>query len=488
MMGFKHLTVRARQRAWLNGIAGVAAIASLGLAALGATAQNSAAAESGKGSSFQPATPSGAYLAARHAERRFALSEAATLYARALADDPDNAELLARTLYLMVIVGRIDAALPLARRVVAKQPQARLANLVLAVDAAKRKKYADAIRHLQPQPKRGANQVLMPLMQAWLEYGAGNRDKALRTVREVEQVTGFANYYYLHSGLMLEMAGRTKAAEARYKQALADEARVGLRMIDAIGVFYERSGRNAEAAALYQKYLKRSPDALGLQLALKRARAGGKPAPFADSPGEGVAEALFDVASVVQRGRRRRQSLIYSRLALHLKSDFGPAIVLIAAVFEDRGQREEAVRLYQSVPKSSPLSWSARLAAAQALNRIDRSDEAVRILEAMARERPERFDVLVALGDLYRGKERFAQSVKAYDRAFARIPKIERRHWGLLYARGIALERSKQWKRAEKDFLKALEFVPDQPFVLNYLGYSWVEQGKNLDRARKMIE
>jgi len=146
------------------------------------------------------------------------------------------------------------------------------------------------------------------------------------------------------------------------------------------------------------------------------------------------------------------------------------------------------VRLYQSVPRRSPLSWSARLAAAQALNRSDRSAEAARILEAMAGEKPKRFDALVALGDLYRGKERFALSVKAYDRAFARIPKVERRHWGLLYARGIALERSKHWARAEKDFLKALEFVPDQPFVLNYLGYSWVEQGKNLDRARQMIE
>ncbi|HUT51274.1 MAG TPA: tetratricopeptide repeat protein [Alphaproteobacteria bacterium] len=488
MTGLKHLTAPVRPRGWIGGIAGVAAIASLGLAALGATAQNPAAAESGKSSSFQPETPSGAYLAGRHAEGRFALSEAATLYARALADDPDNAELLARTLYLMVTVGRIDAALPLARRVIAKQPQARLANLVLAVDAAKRKRYADALGHLQPQPKRGANQVLIPLMQAWLEYGAGNRDKALRTLREVEKVAGFANYYYLHSGLMLEMAGRAKAAEASYKQALADEARIGLRMIEAIGVFYERTGRPAEAAALYQKYQKRTPDTLGLQLALERARRGGKAAPFLATPGEGVAEALFDVASAVRRGRRRRQSLIYSRLALHLKPDFGPAMVLIAAVLDERGQRAAAVRLYQAVPRRSPLSWSARLAAAQALNRIDRGAEAARILQAMAGERPKRFDALVALGDLHRGKERFAQSVKAYDRAFARIPKIERRHWGLLYARGIALERSKQWLRAEKDFLKALEFEPNQPFVLNYLGYSWVEQGKNLDRARQMIE
>lgn len=447
-----------------------------------------AVAESPKDGAFLPETPSGAYLAARHAERLFALSEAATLYARVLADDPDNEQLLAHTLYLMVADGRIDAALPLARRIVAKRPQARLANLVLAVDAAKRKKYAEAMGHLGPQPKRGANQVLIPLMQAWLEYGAGNRDQALRTVRAVEQVSGFANFYYLHSGLMLELAGQRNEAEERYKKAFVDEARVGLRMVEAVGIFYERGGRTAEAVALYQKYLKRSPDAVGLQTALARAQAGEKTAAFVVSPGDGLAEALFDVSSAVGRGRRRRQALIYARLALHLKPDFGPAIVLIAAVLEERNQREAAVRLYRMVPERSPLFWSARLATAQALKNLDRTDEAARILQTMANDRPKRFDALVALGDLHRGKEQYEEAVKAYDRAFARIPKVERRHWGLLYARGIALERAKQWDRAEKDFLKALEFVPDQPFVLNYLGYSWVEQGKNLDRARKMIE
>lgn len=486
MTDLKHVTVAARRRRRLSGFASAAALAAIAFAA--PSAPGTAYAETSRVPSFQPETPSGAYLAARHAERLFALSEAATLYARALADDPNNDELLARTLYLMVADGRIDAALPLARRVVAKRPQARLANLVLAIEAAKRQKYADALKHLEPQPKRGANQVLIPLMQAWLEYGAGDRDKALRTVREVEQVKGFANYYYLHSGLMLEIAGRAKDAEARYKKAFVDEARVGLRMVEAVGIFYERAGRTAEAIALYQKYLKRSPDAVGLQSALIRAQSGGKAAAFVVSPGDGVAEALFDVASAVGRSRRRRQSLLYARLALHLKPDFGPAIVLIAAIFEDRNRLESAVRLYRSVPKRSPLSWSARLATAQALNRIDRSDEAVRILQAMASERPKRFDPLVALGDLHRGKERYKEAVEAYDQAFARIPKVERRHWGLLYARGIALERAKLWGRAEKDFLQALEFVPDQPFVLNYLGYSWVEQGKNLDRARKMIE
>lgn len=92
------------------------------------------------------------------------------------------------------------------------------------------------------------------------------------------------------------------------------------------------------------------------------------------------------------------------------------------------------------------------------------------------------------MGDLLRGKERFAEAVVAYDKAMARIGAVEPRHWALLYSRGIALERSKQWPRAEADFLKALELNPDQPYVLNYLGYSWVEHGIHLDKALTMIE
>jgi len=474
------------RRPW-RGLSGLLAAAGVALGVF-AAAVPPAAAQSGQDGSFRSRSLLGAYMAARHAERRFALSEAATLYARVLAEDPDNLALLGRTLYLMISVGRVDAALPLARRVVKKRPDARLANLVLAIEAARRKDYTVAEKHLKPQPKRGANQVLLPLLRSWLEYGAGRRDAALRMVREVERVPGFANYYHLHAGLMLELAKRDKAAGERYGAALSNEARVGLRMVQAVGVYYERSGRRDKAIALYVKYLKRSPNSLGMQLALARARAGGTPAPFVGSPAQGMAEALFNVSSAVQRGRRRRQALIYARLALHLRPKFAPALILIAGSMEQHNQRAVAVRLYRAVPERSPLSWSAQLAAAQALNRIDRAEEAVVILERMSKSRPKRYDALVALGDLHRGKERFADAAKAYDRAFARIPKLERHHWGILYARGIALERSKQWARAEKDFLTALNFVPNQPYVLNYLGYSWVEQGKNLDRARGMIE
>ncbi|MCK6454109.1 MAG: tetratricopeptide repeat protein, partial [Alphaproteobacteria bacterium] len=114
-------------------------------------------------------------------------------------------------------------------------------------------------------------------------------------------------------------------------------------------------------------------------------------------------------------------------------------------------------------------------------------DEAEKLLRAMGAEHPDRVEPLTQLGNLLRARERFADAVVAYDQAMARVGKVEERHWSMFYTRGIALERSKQWARAEADFLKALELQPNQPYVLNYLGYSWIDQGINLDRGMEMI-
>ena len=110
------------------------------------------------------------------------------------------------------------------------------------------------------------------------------------------------------------------------------------------------------------------------------------------------------------------------------------------------------------------------------------------MLRRMATERRERTDALTTLGDLFRREKRFPESVEAYDAAIDRIGTIGPQHWRLLFSRGIALERSKNWPRAEKDLLAAIELSPDEPYLLNYLGYSWVDQGIKLDDARRMIE
>ena len=126
--------------------------------------------------------------------------------------------------------------------------------------------------------------------------------------------------------------------------------------------------------------------------------------------------------------------------------------------------------------------------AAAGLADLDRQDEAVATLRRMADEQPERTDAISALGDVFRRDEQYAEAAAAYDIAVERIETVEYRHWRLFYVRGIAFERLGEWLKAEADFKRALELEPDQPLVLNYLGYSWVEQGRNLGEARTMIE
>ena len=249
----------------------------------------------------------------------------------------------------------------------------------------------------------------------------------------------------------------------------------------------ERAGRRDRALELYDSYAAEHSNLPVLAPTLARLRSGGAAAREIDSAAAGAAEALFDGAGALSRQDTRETGLVLGRLGLHLRPDFPVLQMLVANYLQSYDRLEEANSLYAAIDPASPLSRQARLSIALNLNQMDRFEEAVAELKAMAREYPEDAEPLIDLGDILRRREHFEEAVEAYDEAVARMGTLEPRHWRILYARGMALERAKMWARAEADFLQALKFEPDQPFVLNYLGYSWVEQGQNLDKAQAMI-
>jgi tetratricopeptide (TPR) repeat protein len=206
-----------------------------------------------------------------------------------------------------------------------------------------------------------------------------------------------------------------------------------------------------------------------------------------DSARDGAAEALFDAAGIVGRQNNREFALALGQLGLYLRPNFPSLQILVGDMLETSERFEQANKVYQSIDPKQPLALTARIGIARNLDRMERFEDAEAMLRKIVAEHPDDPDPLDELGDILRRREKFAEAVEAYDQAVARIGPLQPRHWRLLYARGIALERSKQWPRAEADFLQALTFEPDQPLVLNYLGYSWVEQGQNLDKAEAMI-
>ena len=216
--------------------------------------------------------------------------------------------------------------------------------------------------------------------------------------------------------------------------------------------------------------------------------AAGRPLdPIIRNAKDGAAEVLYGLGGAGSRQGDELAALIYLRLALYLRPDHALAAVTVADLYEQLKQSQSAIDAYEMVPDGSPMRASANIQAGLSLDALGRSDDAIKRLQDIVAANPKDIDALSALGSLQRSAKNFADAAQTYDKAIALLDKPDRSNWTLFYFRAICFERTKQWPKAEADFKKALELFPDQPLVLNYLGYSWVDQGVNLDEAFKML-
>lgn len=431
-------------------------------------------------------SPAGHYLAARQAQAQRDNSTAADLLAVTLANDPDNPELLNAEFLLLAGEGRLDEAAKLAERIDAVDPTSPTAGLVLAWRAIERGDFKSADAHLAKLPDEGVNHLMVPLLRAWVQLALGDPDRGLELLGTLEAISGMEPVAYLHRALIEDLAGRPAAADADFSKLLKAESGT-LRVVQLAGNFYQRQGRKDEAKALYDAFLAANPDSIALEPDLKTLASGQAPAPIVATPVDGLAESFFNMASLLLREQIADTAMVFERIALALKPDYPIAQTLLAEMLSSQGRTRDAVAAYRAIPLSSPFSWQGRIDEAQGLDELGETDAAIQLLQGMIKERPERYDAATALGNILRSHERFEEAAKAYDIAVSRLAKPTRRQWSLFYFRGIALERTKQWPRAEADFKKALELEPEQPYVMNYLAYSWIEMGQHLDEALQML-
>ncbi|MCP4327668.1 MAG: tetratricopeptide repeat protein [Alphaproteobacteria bacterium] len=433
-------------------------------------------------------TLTGSYLAAHHAEFLGDSAAAAEYLGRVLEADADNPDLRRRVFVHLVSSGRIEDALEVAEGIEGSGQTAALATITRAVSEALAGEYGEAERLLDSPMAGSFGQVIAPMLQAWVKQGAGDSEAAIGVLEELQKDEGFKLYGSFHAALVHDVAGNAEKAESSFAASMVEGETPSLRLIEAYVSFLARAGRIDDAEAILDQVAAENREAMPVAAARENLARGQRARPFVGSATDGLAEALFEVAAELRRENAPNVGLILARLAVYLRPDFDFGHVLIAEILDDQGRVESAIESYDRVHETSQLGWQVRVRRAELLSEIGRTDEAIAILESMAAERGDRPEPLMRMGHIMRGEERFDDAVIAYDRAAGRIATLEPHHWSLLYARGIALERSKDWVRAEEDFLRALEFNPDQPYVLNYLGYSWIDQGVNLERAREMIE
>lgn len=431
----------------------------------------------------------GDYLAGNFALDSGNIKEAASYFERALADDPDNLELRRQVFMLDLADARYTAALDEARSLKLQQADETNedAQLLLALEQIKLKTFDAVAGELDEVGAQGIVALAAPFVRAWSligQEGTTSLDAAIATLHEGESL-GPLNEF--HDAMLLARGERHDAALKKLEEIIPETGAAPVRVARAYVEILAREGRNEEALAFLKAQLEYGERPVLREAVIGMEGGGTSPGlPFDDEAG-GVADALLGIAEALQQERGSARAILYTRLALYLRPELAEAQLLIGDILAGQDNGKAAIEAYDSVSETSPLGYAANVRKAQVLHQQEQQEQAFGLLDNLAGVSPERTDALIELGNLLRRDELYERAEKAYSQAIERITAPQQEHWSLFYSRGIAYERTKRWREAEADFLFALELQPEQPFVLNYLGYSWVDQGENLDQAQDML-
>ncbi|WP_374570024.1 tetratricopeptide repeat protein [Phenylobacterium sp.] len=424
----------------------------------------------------------GLFLAGQAALNDGRNAQAADYFEQAAqAGDLDGGVVAERAFAAALMAGDVEKAAALAPTGDdASEGGRRLGLLTVAVEEMAEGKGKDARTLLDGDdigfPHRSAAALLAPWAAAMAGDTSGSLVRPnLKDDRLVEYIGELGQAY------LFERARRYDEAETDFK-ALAEGERTTEMAVLAYGGFLERRGRRKDAVALYDTALTADPHRSSILAARERAAAG-RTAPPAPTLREGAAQVMLAPAAAMLAAKQNQLGLAYLRLALRLDPRKAEAWVMVGDVMAGAGELEQARSAYEKVRPGSPEYVDARAKLAWAYQTSGDSESAIKV----AREAAEggAADARLNLADLLRADERYGE---AADILSGLIAEESEPDWRLLYARGVCYERVGRWPDAEADMQAALKLRPDEPELLNYLGYSWIDRGEHLKEALAMVE
>jgi tetratricopeptide (TPR) repeat protein len=432
-------------------------------------------------------SPSGSYLAARHAGGQGDVAAAASYYRAALRGDPRNNELLGRTFLAVLANGEVEEGVKLAERVLQVDKNESIARLILGVRAVKQKQYPVARRELAQSIRGPITDLAATLLSAWTMANPAEAKRAIDSIDKLAGADWYTIFKELHAALILDVAGQKKDAAKHFERAYKLDP-TALRVVQAYGSFLARQGNTAEALKVFATFDEALPRHPLIVEAVNDLKAGKKLPLMVDTPQAGAAEVLYGLGAALGRHGGEDLGLIYLQFSLYLAPSHPLALLSLGDLYEAMKKPELANKAYERVLLNSPLHRYAQIQLALNLDSLDRTDEAKASLEKVIAANPSDLEAIMALGNVLRGRKQFAECADVYSKGIDTIGKPEKSNWMIYYFRGICFERAKQWPKAEADLKMALALFPDQPHVLNYLGYSWIDQGVNLDEGMRMIK
>jgi tetratricopeptide (TPR) repeat protein len=428
----------------------------------------------------------GNYLSGRLARGDHDTLAAAGFYSKALAGDPDNEIILEQTFLLEAASADWDRAIVLARDLVKIEPAHRIARFLLGCEAFKQGNYKEADEHFAAARQGPIADLTSTLARAWVQEADGKPNEAFATLDSLSDADWAQFYQRYHRALIADIAGKPDIARQAFGQAFKKNPST-LRVADA----YARHAVNANNRKLARQTLKthisKSASHPLSEALLAEIDAGTTPPLLVATPTEGLAEVFYGIGDALAGEGGLDMGIIFLQFALYLKPDFPLAHAALAEAYESAKKYELEMQALDQIKQDSPLWLNVQIQKSFALNSLEQVDDAKALLEELIAKNPKDIRPLDALGNILRSHERYGEAHEYYTRALALIDKPDKDNWALFYSRGVCNERLKKWSEAEADFKKALALSPEESLVLNYLGYSWVDQGQNLKQAMDYI-
>jgi len=431
--------------------------------------------------------PFGEYLTGRHALFNHQYDVAADNYLEAIKQDPENIELMQFSLSVFIAAGRFEDAFFVNEKLKEMDAQNEVSNILDFFNKTKNKSYDEALIDIDELSSTGIMNLIKPFFRAWIDAAEGSASEIDAVVNSFEEENNFNFFNFFQAGLIYEYLEDFEKAESFYAQALNERGLLNLRAVEAYGKILNKNGKTGKAISILEEYIDQAPANEQLKATLIEVRNDEQFAPFVSSLDEGFAEIFYTVSTILMQDNVKSIATNFLQYATFFKPDFPLVHFLLAQIFESDEYYRGAQNEFDKIKSDSPLYFQSKLQRAWLYNDMDRPEETIAALLKLEEEYPDNREVLNSIAEFYRMNERFAEAIPAYSKVIDNIEEENVRDWIIYYTRGIVFDQEKRWAEAEKDFKKALEIRPEQPMVLNYLAYSWVDRGLNYVEAKKML-
>ncbi|MEP3629245.1 MAG: tetratricopeptide repeat protein [Hyphomicrobiales bacterium] len=435
-----------------------------------------------------PLSLSGSYLAALTANRAKDITAASLYYDEALKADPGNQSLIERAFFLRLVDGDINGAISISSNILDRDGDNWFAHMALGVTSLRSKSYKKAINAFEQMTDGPLAELTGGLLHAWALAADGQHDAALELLGKLDSNEAFTPHTLFHSALIAENGGKIEEAAKLYDEANKADPNL-VRKIEAITRFQYRNGMEAEGKENLDRLVERLPNRSSVKALVAEVADGKKPAAHVSTALIGAMEVLYGIGSIIGTDDNTEVSYIFMNLASYVDPENPLPRLLLGNLLENDERYSKAIESYEGIKKDSIHFQNARLRAAFAYNSLEKLDDARGIMKDLIASDPNDITTITSYGNILRSHDLFEEARTTYSDAISKIEgEPTNANWSLYYSRGITNERTDRWTEAETDFRMALKLSPDEPQVLNYLGYSLIDLGMKYEEALKMIE